>query len=48
MNRISGAVFALCWLAAPAAAQDTAIPYLSGRVVDRTIGTINAMMAGNH
>ena len=35
MNRIACALLALCWLAAPAAAQDTAIPYLSGRVVDQ-------------
>ena len=35
MNRIACVLFALCWLAVPAAAQDTAIPYLSGRVVDQ-------------
>ncbi|MGH8693829.1 MAG: TPM domain-containing protein [Burkholderiales bacterium] len=35
MNRIACALLALCWLAAPAAAQDMAIPYLSGRVVDQ-------------
>jgi uncharacterized protein len=35
MNRIAGMLIALCWLAAPAAAQDMAIPYLSGRVVDQ-------------
>ena len=35
MSRIACALLALCWLAAPAAAQDTAIPYLSGRVVDQ-------------
>ena len=41
MNRITCAVVALCWLAAPAAAQDTAIPYLSGRVVDQA-GVLSA------
>lgn len=35
MSRIACALVALCWFAAPAAAQDTAIPYLSGRVVDQ-------------
>jgi len=35
MNRIACALVALCWLATPQAAQDTAIPYLSGRVVDQ-------------
>ena len=35
MSRIACAILALCWLAGPAAAQDTAIPYLSGRVVDQ-------------
>ncbi|HKQ24313.1 MAG TPA: TPM domain-containing protein [Burkholderiales bacterium] len=35
MNRVAGMLIALCWLAAPAAAQDVAIPYLSGRVVDQ-------------
>jgi uncharacterized protein len=35
MSRIARALLALCWLAAPATAQDTAIPYLSGRVVDQ-------------
>lgn len=35
MSRIACALIALCWLAAPVAAQDTAIPYLSGRVVDQ-------------
>jgi uncharacterized protein len=36
MSRIACALIALCWLAAPVAAQDTAIPYLSGRIVDQT------------
>jgi len=35
MSRITCVLIALCWLAAPMAAQDTAIPYLSGRVVDQ-------------
>jgi uncharacterized protein len=35
MSRIACALIALCWLAAPVAAQDTAIPYLSGRIVDQ-------------
>jgi len=35
MNPIACALVALCWIAAPAAAQDMAIPYLSGRVVDQ-------------
>lgn len=35
MSRIACALLALCWLTAPAAAQDTAIPYLSGRVVEQ-------------
>lgn len=35
MNRVAGVLISLYWLAAPAAAQDMAIPYLSGRVVDQ-------------
>ncbi len=35
MKLIGRAMLALCWLAAPAVAQETAIPYLSGRVVDQ-------------
>ncbi len=35
MKRFACALVALYWLAAPAAAQETAIPYLSGRVVDQ-------------
>ncbi len=35
MNRIAYALVALCWYAAAAVAEDTAIPYLSGRVVDQ-------------
>ena len=36
MKRVAGVLLiALCWLAASAAAQDMAIPYLSGRVVDQ-------------
>ncbi|MGQ0577294.1 MAG: TPM domain-containing protein [Betaproteobacteria bacterium] len=35
MSRIACALLALCWLAAPVAAQEPAIPYLSGRVVDQ-------------
>ena len=35
MSRITCALVALCWIAAPAEAQDMAIPYLSGRVVDQ-------------
>ena len=35
MNRIACALVALCWIAIPAAAQDTPVPYLSGRVVDQ-------------
>ena len=36
MKRIACVLLTLCWLAAPAAEQDTAIPYLSGRVVDQS------------
>jgi len=35
MNRIACALVALCFYAAAAVAEDTAIPYLSGRVVDQ-------------
>ncbi len=35
MSRIACALIALCWLAPLVAGQDTAIPYLSGRVVDQ-------------
>jgi uncharacterized protein len=40
MSRIASTLLALCCLAATAAAQDTAIPYLSGRVVDQA-GTLS-------